>query len=262
MPSPWDDKQKPKEKSKEHGKKDNGHGPHEHGRGVIVLPGLIDKKAEDPDADEDVEAGPVLALAGSPLAGAGYPSYDYIPLKTRPPVTNQGTTPRCVAHASAYDQNQHDRPELGQFFDLDEEKFFYRIGGNAYGASIDAANQERIDRGYPEDDSTPHASVHRIRKAIVLDKTVNAIKTAISHDHGVLFLLPFFHSWEHPLASGKLPAPDYFIGYHEIWCYGYNDNIGIWFQNSWGTDYGVNGRVALPYTHIWRARVIHRTVDF
>lgn len=259
MASPWDDKQKPHEKSKFHGRKDGEHGPHEHGMGAEVPPDPKNKKAEDPDADEDVPVAGTGIAAGLPLAGA-YPSYDYIPLFTRPPVTNQGMTPRCVAHASAYDQNQHDRPELGQFRTLNQYLFFQRIGGNQYGASITEANQERIERGYPEE-PVGNASKHRISKAIQVDKTINAIKAAIALDHGILLLMPFFQSWFHPLASGKLPAPDYFVGYHEIWGYGYNDNIGLWLQNTWGPDYGKDGRVALPYSHIWRARVIHRTVD-
>jgi len=265
MPSPWDDKQKPHEKSKFHGKKDKDHGPHERGLGAKVPPGLEDKKAEDPDADEQVPAVGASGLASAageeaiPLAGA-YPSYAYVKLSTRPPGTNQGTDPMCVPHASAYDQNQHDRPESGQFWDFNRSLFFSRIGGNAYGSSITSANQERIDQGYPVK-NLGHAGSHRIRRAISLDKTVNAVKDSISKGHGGLILIPWFQSWFHPLASGKLPWPDYFVGYHEVWYYGYNDNIGIWIQNSWGTEYGISGRVALPYTHLWRARVIHRTVD-
>src|SRR5690349_4968230 len=117
MSSPWDDQQKPNEKSKLHGKTDKNHGI-EHGAGAKVPPGLEDKKAEDPNADEVVpEAGASMAPADAPPEDAlplarGYPASKTIPFL--PPVTNQHDTPMCVAYSSAYDQNQQDRPETGR----------------------------------------------------------------------------------------------------------------------------------------------------
>jgi len=260
MPSPWDDKQHPEQKSKFHGRKDHDHGPHEHGMGGKVPPGHNKPAAEDPDASGDVPEGALVDVDGQPLAGlTTYPSSLYI--HHAPPVSNQGMSSRCVTHASASDQQQQDRPEYGKYFRPDFGKFAARIGTTSSGAFISVANEERINRGFPEDDATPHAGGHRIKRAIELEQTVNALKAAFAHDHGVLNLFPWFHSWYHPLASGKLPAPDYFVGYHEIYGRGYNDNYGIRLRNSWGIDWGIAGDCFLPYAHIWRAVIIHRTVD-
>jgi hypothetical protein len=266
MTSPWDDRQKPHEKSPHHGKRDaddgahGGHGTKEHGLGGQLPPGLAKKliqEVEDPNTDVPEEEGETLAGASEPLAAAAPPSF-LIP--NRPPILDQGTTPRCVSFYSATDQNQHDRPEIGKFVTFDTAKFATRIGTTSQGASITRANTERVDRGYPVV-ALGDAGKHRIRRAVLLEKKLAAIKAALQLGHGVGLLMPWFHSWFHPLASGKLPAPDYLAGYHMIFDEGWDDSIGLWLRNSWGTDWGKGGRCALPYAQIGRAVQVQRTVD-
>lgn len=267
MTSPWDDRQKPHEKSPFHGKRDKddgahgGHGAKEHGLGVDIdrehmPPGLEKKVIEDPGADEEV---PEAGSGGEILAGATAFG-PKLTIPNRGPILDQDGTPRCVTYYSSKDQNQHDRPEMGRFVDFNEPLFAQRIGTTAQGASVTRANEERISRGFPVV-SLGQAGKHKILRAISVDKTITAIKTALSRGHGVGFLLPWFHSWNHPRANGALPAPDYFIGYHMIFGGGWDDAIGWWLDNSWGTDYGVGGRCALPYGQTFRAVLVQRTVD-
>lgn len=275
----WDKVQKPEQRSKYHGKRDNGHGPHEHGLG-----GKRDPKphggtpeSETPTGTTDSGTGGVGPESAASVAAGPFPSYFYV--ASTPPVTDQGTTPRCVAHSSAYDQNQHDRPELGRFNQMDAALFFTEIGGTADGAYMSNALARRRDVGYPErvsvaaaggypsQDANPNTDTHRIASFRAIPLTVDDLKAAFStpgpdgKTHGVLMTVEWAHSWFHPFASGKLPAFDYEAGGHAIWLRGWNDSYGFRIRNSWGTDYGVSGDVFIPYanlTHVWGA---WQTVD-
>ncbi len=242
--SKWDDLQKPNQKSKYHGKKDHVHNEKERGLGGKV-------RGPKPQPSTSV---------GEPLAGATvFPSYLYI--GSRPPITDQGSTPRCVAFSNAYDQNQHDRPEAGAFLNFAEGTFFRQIGGTEDGAYQDDAFVRRRDYGYPVTTIGERAK-HRIKSWQPVELTVAGIKAALSRlgpdgrRHGILAIVEWQHSWFHPLASGKLPTPDYQAGYHNTFWDGWNDNYGFRIPNTWGTDYGVNGRCFLPYAfldRIWGA---------
>jgi hypothetical protein len=81
-------------KSTYHGLTSDGHGPDEHPLGALRSPA----DARDfPLAQLLAATGPVAADPTS-----------WVEPNT-PPVTNQGTTPQCVAYSSAYDQNHMDR---------------------------------------------------------------------------------------------------------------------------------------------------------
>lgn len=121
-------------KSNYHGLTSDGHGPDEHGLGAVPSP-------EDP---RDFALAQLLAAAG-PVAA--YPTSWVEP--NTPPVTNQGTTPQCVAYSSAYDQNHMDRVEDGKFVDFNEPRFFTLIGGSSAGAYMRTALDRRLHHGYP-----------------------------------------------------------------------------------------------------------------
>ncbi len=188
-----------------------------------------------------------------------FPSIFYI--ANQPPVTNQGTTPQCVAYSNAYDQNQQDRPEMGKFEDFNEALFFSEIGGGPNGAYMTSGLIRRRDYGYPEQDSTPSPGSHRIASYTGLALTVSAIKSALQLGHGVLFIGDWFHSWFHPLSSGKLPAPDYKVGGHAIWCRGWNDAYGFRLRNSWGPYWGLSGDCYFPYAFLGHEYAAYRTTD-
>jgi hypothetical protein len=268
VPKPdWNDKQKPNQKSKEHGKKDHGHGPDEHGLG-----GDKDPKEHGPKQDPDDlatiepdEGEPETAVGGEPLASITLPSSYYVP--NPPPVTDQDGTPMCVAYSNAYDQNQQDRPEAGKFWNFDEKKFFGQIGGGPNGAYLTAGLTRRRDFGYPEQllvsgqDGNPNYARHKIASYTQIPLTVAAIKAALQRGHGVLMIGDWFHSWFHPFASGKLPAPDYKVGGHAQYIRGWNDAYGFRLRNSWGTDWGVNGDAFIPYAFLSRYYAAYRTTD-
>ena len=254
----WDKIQHPEQKSKEHGKKDAQHNEHERGLGGKRTPDV--EKAKHGQ----------LASVSQPLAGATiFPSYYYV--ASTPPVTDQGSTPQCVAYADAYDQNQHDRPELGRFNQLNHALFFQQIGGDSNGSYLYKALDQRQAVGYPEKVSVPAAGgypsqdanvdtgTHRIASSAEVALSVEALKNALyGRKHGILVIGPWFHSWFHPFASGKLPAPDYEVGGHCTWWRGWNDTYGFRIRNSWGTDYGLSGDVFLPYAYLprlWEAWV-------
>lgn len=260
--SRWDDKQKPGEKSKDHGKKDSKHNEREHGLGG--------KKDETPKgkpfrefltvAGASAEITGLVTAPEDEVPAAAFPSYWYQPNK--PPITDQGSSPRCVAHSNGSDQNHMDRTESGRFWNFDEVKFFEQIGGGPDGAYLSAGLDRRRDFGYPTLDGD--RGQHKISAYYRVDQTVAGVKTALRalpKNGGVIFLLPWYHSWFHTFASGKLPMPDYLVGYHAIYCDGWNDNYGFRLPNSWGRDWGLNGRCFLPYAHLDKAVVIYRTKD-
>jgi len=258
----WAKIQKTDERSPFHGRRDSEHGPNEHGMGA---------QEEHPQGKPfrflagsgfvvpvgvDLETAPEDTLAGL----TSFPSSYYIPYV--PPVTDQGSTPQCVAYSSAYDQNQNDRYETGRFWNFDEAAFFRHIGGTADGSSMTVALSARVSWGMPEQDSTPNPGIHRIKSSLLLDRTVTAFKSAIvNRRSGVLRIGPWFHSWFHPLSSGKLPAPDYLVGWHATWLRGYNDSYGGRIRNSWGTAYGLSGDVFMPYTYLTAAGSMWATTD-
>jgi len=267
--SPWDDRQKPNERSKDHDKRDHGHGPHEHGLG-----GQKDDRpdAKKPKGKGDVEtflaelaAGPdLMAAAALPdqlASTAAFPSSYYVP--NPPPVRDQGLSPQCVAYSDGYDQAHMDRPEAGRWLDFDESRFFSQIGGGPNGAYLGDALVQRRDFGYPTVAGGDRGA-HRIAAFYRIATAINSIKAAIVAsplNGGVLAIGPWYHSWFHPLASGKLPAPDYAVGGHATWWRGWNDNLGFRIRNSWGTDWGLAGDCFLPYAHVARMWEIWRTKD-
>ncbi len=276
----WNASQKPNEKSPEHGKHGQGHGPDEHGLGGQRDPDHEHGPKQKPDdlsiielVDEPLGSitDPELGAVDEPLTGVTYASTFYI--GSVPAVTDQGTTPQCVAFSNAYDQNQQDRPELGRFNQLNQASFFKLIGGTSNGAYMTAGLDRRKAYGYPEKVNVPASGgypaqdgaldtgTHRIAGYTQIALTPTAIKAALQLGHGVLLIGDWFHSWFHPLASGKLPAPDYKVGGHAIWCRGWNDSYGFRLRNSWGTDYGVAGDVFLPYAFLARFYAAYRTTD-
>lgn len=237
-------------KSIYHGLTTDGHGSDEHGLGAHPSP-------EDP---RDFPLAQLLAATG-PVAA--YPTSFLEP--NTPPVTNQGTSPQCVAYSSAYDQNHMDRVEDGRFVNFNEPRFFTLIGGSSAGAYMRTALDRRLHYGYPVT-GLPDASqaTHKLKAyyRVPLDApSVKAALLASPGNGGVLFIGPWYHSWFHPLTSGKLPPPDYVVGGHAIWARGWNDSLGVRLHNSWGPLWGLSGDCFLPYAYLDRVWEIWRTID-
>ena len=79
---------------------------------------------------------------------------------------------------------------------------------------------------------------------------LDSIKEAITNNHPVLLGIPVFNNWRGlikniiPLPSGRT------IGGHAITVIGFDDSLGLFIQNSWGTNWGVNGKAWLPYEYL------------
>jgi len=250
MPTDYDKVQKPNEKSPQDGKKGQSHNDKERGLGG----------QKSPEDKRDKTLTDFLASAAQ-AAVVDFTSTYATP--NRPPIRNQGNTPMCVAYSSGYDQSHMDRPEVGKYFDPWESKFFAQIGGTAAGAFMRNALDQRKNFGYPVQDVGLRGS-HRIGAYYRVPATLNDIRQALvtrPTNGGVLILGPWYHSWFHPLTSGKLPAPDYPVGGHAWWLIGWDDRYGLMGQNSWGLDYGKNGLFYLPYAFIPRMWEVWRTVD-
>ncbi len=170
------------------------------------------------------------------------------------PIYDQHTSPQCVAYSAAGQQASFDLTETSHNYLWDFVLFFHRIHGTVNGAQIRVALSERVKRGYPllPSGSGNSSAAHRISAYYAVTKSRDAIKRALVLRGTLLFGTPWFNSWFYPNASGVLPAADYQVGGHAIRVVGY-DQTGVWLANSWGTDYGVNGRVHMSWSQVEHA---------
>ena len=177
-----------------------------------------------------------------------------------PAVSNQDSTPMCVAHSEAYEKLHQDLLDQG-LFAPDRSKFFYAIGGGPGGAVGRNGLSRLLHYGYDVVGGSAEVQAeHKIAAYYAVPITQADIEAAIYSFGGVLFGVDWPHSWFHPNSYGSLPAPDYSVGGHFIYAVGY-DSGGVWWQNSWGTAYGVNGRVKVPWRYLGRAFEAWKTVD-
>lgn len=179
-------------------------------------------------------------LAG---AGSGLQSFR---LGNRPPVTNQGSTPQCVAYSTGVEQNWQDQVEHGKFFQFHEALFFLRIGGTSAGAFLRAALDELLNRGYPEA-VIANEDEHRCSSYVLVQKSVTAVKNAITATGGVLCVGPWFDNWTEGLPpNAVLPTPSGGGTGHAWWAIGWDEH-GLLCQNSWGTLWGDQGLFRIPW---------------
>lgn len=210
--------------------------PVEYGKGAIQSP---------PD-ENDI----VLGESHTAMLAASVTLPTPFRIGNRPPVTNQGNTPQCVAYSNGVEQNWQDRVEHGRFFNFDERQFFTAIGGTALGAHARSALDYRLAVGYPEAGDTPDKGKHQIVSYALVTKTIAAIKNAIFATGGVLVVGPWYDNWTAGLNSkAVLPPPSGGGSGHEWWGIGWDD-FGIVGQNSWGTAWGDNGLFRMPWPYV------------
>lgn len=241
----FDDRQNPDEQSPEHDLQD---AHPEFGGGAL----------QSPDDPRDYPVSAFMDLA----AAIDFPPRFAVP--NRPGIRNQGNTPQCVAYSSGYDQSHIDRPEAGKFFDPWEARFFAQIGGGPNGAYMRNALEQRRKYGYPVQNHPGLRQYHRIGAYYRVPLGLEQIKMALvtkPANGGVLVIGPWAHSWCHPLPSGKLPAWDYQLFGHAWWLAGWDDDLGLMGQQSWGPTFGKGGLFYLPYANISRLWEVWRTVD-
>lgn len=204
---------------------------------------------QSPPDERDMQVSDLLAaLSGKDEYKAGAVS---LPSSYRapglPPVMDQGTTPMCVAYSSGSMKNWQDKRDLDKFFNFDESRFFYSIGGGPNGAVARYALDRMLNYGYPEHGGV-YASRHKITAYYSVDKSMSIIKHAIMRLGPILMLGPWYNNWIYNIpGSAILPRPDWGGNGHQVLVVGWDDDKGLEFQNSWGTLWGNNGRAWMPY---------------
>jgi hypothetical protein len=185
------------------------------------------------------------------LAGASVIPASYI-LPSRPPITDQGVSPFCVAYSCAYEQNEQDQREHGRFFDFNEPAFFWSIGGTINGAVMRNGLDRMLAYGYPEQDATPNPDRHKIDGYFrVAFQDTDDIKRSIIEFGGVLVIMQWFSSWENPIGTDAvLPAPSGSVSGHAVWIIGWDDSGRAIGQQTWGQAWGDNGRFRMPWSYI------------
>jgi Papain family cysteine protease len=175
-----------------------------------------------------------------------------------PPTLNQGNTPQCVSFESAHLktwEGLHD-PREGAFVP-NTGLFFSQIGGTANGAQPRNALNQMLNAGYPP--MSGAALAHKIAAYYAVPRSQADIKTAIAALGPISVVTPWFRSWFHPV-SGVLPAPDTIDSYHNLTADGWDpDGLDLW--NSWGTGWGINGHVKLPWAYLDRLIEAWKAVD-
>lgn len=79
---------------------------------------------------------------------------------------------------------------------------------------------------------------------------------------GILYATANVHEgWDSVTGNGLIPFTDQMLGGHAFAIVAY-DEVGFWIQNSWGTDWGMNGFARISYddwlangTDVWVARL-------
>lgn len=165
-----------------------------------------------------------------------------------PAVLDQGSTPQCVAFSSSASRAYQDRLDQGVFFDFDEGKFFGRIGGTEQGAYPRAAMDEMRTTGYPVV-VTGDAGQHRIAAYYAVPTEIDAMKAALVSFGPLVYSTGWYWSWFSTTSTGLLRAPTTLAGGHAILVIGWEPR-GFLLQNSWGTDFGIEGRCTLPWEYV------------
>jgi hypothetical protein len=199
-----------------------------------------------PPDDRDWDIATLYAMAGLEEL-ATVPASFRVP-GTLPPVLDQGIKPQCVAFSQSSLKAYEDLKDQGPF-NFDEGLFFAEIGGNANGAYVRAGLSRMLNYGYPVAGSG-QPQLHRIAGYYAVSHTEAAIKSALVSFGIVTVLLNWQEEWFHPGPRGVLPAGRNYAGGHEIDIIGYDEVEGAELQNTWGTAYGVGGRVFLSWPQL------------
>jgi hypothetical protein len=222
----------------------------DHGFGAIPSP---------PDPRDFPISAAYAALGKVPTEAAALPaSLATTPI---PPITDQGTTPQCTAHALGGLKSYQDRIDQGKFFDFDKPLFFQRCGGNANGAVLRNCFDQALKIGYPLVGNAPEAKNHKIASYYAIPLDTTSIKQAILTFGEVVFGVHWQNSWLSPRANGVLPPPDRAVGGHAIRCRGWDDAKGFRLDNSWGPAWGVGGECYMPYSYLRYVFEIWKSID-
>ena len=182
-------------------------------------------------------------------------------------IKNQKTVSSCVAHALStileYHAKSRNRLSTNFIYGIRKELFNHEGKGmylrdackiaTSYGDPLesDCPGNTEIPEVYDIASKTmqnkqamTYASEYKT-KSYYLCKTIYDIKFALINYGPILASLKWYEDYKVKngiLTGGNLKD----CGYHAIVIYGYNEK-GFLCQNSWGKDWGNNGRFILPY---------------
>jgi C1A family cysteine protease len=113
------------------------------------------------------------------------------------------------------------------------------------------------DCSEPSQDATDHAGQFRVRTYARVT-TLSGLKQALAGRDGCVIGIQVYESFESPDA-GHIPMPEpneQLLGGHALFCCGYQDDSGyegggyLIVKNSWGTGFGDEGYVYIPYAYV------------
>lgn len=187
-----------------------------------------------------------------------------------PAVKNQGQVNSCVAHVAA---------ELEEFFNYKERGTYEKLSpGYVYGCRYEYKGEGMYlrdalktlkDKGVCELTELPYnkevpemINIFNQKEEYETDEPnkittyfsiatndVNKIKHSLMNCGPIMASVPWYEDFE--VVEGIINCPSNFIapfGYHAILIYGWNEK-GWLMQNSWGTNWGNNGRAVYPYNY-------------
>jgi len=219
-----------------------------YGLGAIQSP-------EDP-RDFPIEA---LYAARGMVPAVALPTAYTVPAPLAP-VVDQGSSPMCVAYSSGWVKVYEDLRDQGPF-NADEPTFFAQIGGGPNGAYTRDAFTRMLNFGYPPVGNAAAAGQHKIAAYYSVPVERTALCQAILDFGPVVLSMPWYSNWFSVDADGDLRPPATQVGGHAIVAVGW-DASGLWLQNSWGTDFGVQGgRCRLPWAYLSRVWEAYKAVD-
>jgi hypothetical protein len=181
------------------------------------------------------------------------PPAEYICPGELPPISDQGSTPQCVAHGSSGMKGYEDRIDQGQFFPWNRPLFFTQIGGGPNGAFVRNAFDRMLKYGYPVlaiDD----AANHKIANYYAVLITQAEMQAALMAFGPLVIGMDWDGAFDSPPSSGVLRKPSGYVrGGHCLLFVGWRVIGGVtcWIlRNSWGTGWGVNGECYLPFAYL------------
>lgn len=203
-------------------------------------------------------------------AGAAQEQYDAQFECWTPEVKNQGDVNSCVAHVAA---------ELEEYFTHEERDIYTPLSvGYVYGCRYDYKGQGMYlrdalktlkDRGVCTYDELPYNKevpemieifkkkedystdeYNKITSYFAVDpKDFLKIKHSLVHCGPMMISVPWYEDFE--VINGVIQSPSGMktsFGYHAILLYGWEEK-GWRIQNSWGKDWGNDGRAIYPYDY-------------
>ena len=204
-----------------------------------------------------------LLAAAPPLAGAP-PSIWFAP--HWPPVQDQGLDPTCVSFSHGSLKAWHDKIDQGFFPDFNEPLMHQLIGGTNQGAVARYCLERMKDYGYPVV-GLGQPELHKINAYYAVPLNIGIIKSALMTFGPLTLLGPWYPSWTNIAPNAILGAPFGIPNGHCVLVVGWDDSRGLLCQNSWGTNWGDNGRFWMPYSFVeiisWEAwKVIDQEVYY